>query len=290
MDKYDYVTATIEEEKVRLEKIIAYLEDKNDTSELLSYKERYNNVCKYLNAKERYLNILNNINRFKSKLEELNKIKDEYEVDNILLEDTLLKKFHDDTNGKYRNLLYEDIKNEDKEIRDILYLLFEKESSYSLLVKKRDKLLRIVDQNRFPNTYNTLINQNVLIDKQENVLDEIFIAENNIKVEEDKISMIESSVMTEPILKLLYEFWITNSYDVKKVDKSIVFKDNKSFVSIKNSVMEEEEKPIETTYDNDNVTEDNGFIDTVFPDLNLPGVNEDFFVDIDGKDYVKNDE
>lgn len=283
MDKYDYVTATIEDEKIRLEKIIAYLEKENDTSSLLEYKERYNNVCKYLNAKERYLSILKNIDKFKNKLDELNKVKDEYEVDNILLEDTLLKKFHDDTNGRYRNLLYEDIKNEDKEIRDILYLLFEKESSYSLLVKKRDKLLRIVDQNKFPNTYNTLINQNVLIDKQENILDEIFIAENNIKVEEEKISMIESSVMTEPILKLLYEFWITNSYDPKKVDKSIVFMDNKNFVSIKNSVLEEEEKPIETT------KEDKSFNDMVFPDLNLPGINEDFFVDIDGKDYVKND-
>lgn len=283
MDKYDYVTATIEDEKIRLEKIIAYLENENNISELLSYKERYNNVCRYLNAKERYLNILNNINKFKDKLDELNKIKDEYEVDNILLEDTLLKKFHDDTNGRYRNLLYEDIKKEDKEIRNILYLLFEKESSYSLLVKKRNKLLRIVDQNKFPNTYNTLINQNVLIEKQDSILDEIFIAENNIKVEEEKISIIEDSVMTEPILKLLYEFWITNSYDPKKVDKSIVFKDNKSFVSIKNNIPEEKVDVKEEVKNDDN------FDDVIFPNLNLPGINEDFLVDINGKDYVKND-
>ena len=95
MDKYDYVTATLDEEKIRLENIITYLEGENNTDELLEYKERYNNVCKYLTAKERYLNIKSNIDRFKEKLEELNKTKDEYEVDNILLEDTLLNKFHE---------------------------------------------------------------------------------------------------------------------------------------------------------------------------------------------------
>ena len=58
----------------------------------------------------------------KEKLEELNRIKDEYEVDNILLEDTLLSKFNEDTFGKYRNVLYEDIKYQDKEVPDILYL------------------------------------------------------------------------------------------------------------------------------------------------------------------------
>ena len=52
----------------------------------------------------------------REKLEELNRIKDEYEVDNILLEDTLLSNFNSDTMGKYRNILYEDIKKEDPSI------------------------------------------------------------------------------------------------------------------------------------------------------------------------------
>ena len=57
MDKYDYITATTLEEKVRLEKLIKYMEDNNIEDNLLEYKERYNNICKYLVAKDKYLNI-----------------------------------------------------------------------------------------------------------------------------------------------------------------------------------------------------------------------------------------
>lgn len=52
--------------------------------------------------------------------------KEEYAVDNILLEDTLLSKFHEDTSNKYKDLLYEDIKYQSEDISTILYLLFEK--------------------------------------------------------------------------------------------------------------------------------------------------------------------
>ena len=34
--------------------------------------------------------------------------------------------------------------------------------------------------------------------------------------------------MTEPILKILYEFWIIDSYDSTKVDSSRVFSNNKN--------------------------------------------------------------
>ena len=132
MDKYDYITATVEEEKVRLEKLIAYLKE-TSSDELPEYQERYNNILKYLNAKEKYYDIENSIKEDKDKLYELGKTKDEYEVDNILLEDTLLSKFHEDTNNIYRNLLYENIKDEDDSVRDILYLLFEKQSNYNEL-------------------------------------------------------------------------------------------------------------------------------------------------------------
>mgnify|MGYP006998310854 FL=1 len=196
MDKFDYITATIEEEKVRLEKIIEYFEDNNiNNDDLLEYKERYNNVCRYLTLKGKYLNIRKRIDSFKGKLEELNETKDEYEVDNILLEDTLLSNFNSDTMGKYRNILYEDIKKEDPSIRDILYLLFEKESDYNNLVTKRTKLLKLINKNTYPKTYNTLISQDALIDKQHSILDDIFILENNIKIEEDKISKIEDEAM-----------------------------------------------------------------------------------------------
>ena len=57
MNKYDYITATTLEEKVRLEKLIKYMEDNNIEDNLLEYKERYNNICKYLVAKDKYLNI-----------------------------------------------------------------------------------------------------------------------------------------------------------------------------------------------------------------------------------------
>ena len=280
MDKYDYITATIPEEKERLEKIIAYLEKNSSNSdELFEYKERYHNIVKYLNAKERYLNILDSIKDAKEKLENLKVAKEEYAVDNILLEDTLLSKFHEDTNYKYKNILYEDIKYQDENIRDILYLLFEKETEYSRLVIKRNRLKEKLDKNIFPNTYNTIISQGVLIEKQDSILDEIFILENNIKIEESKMSAICDSVMTDGILKILYEFWIIDSYDPNKVDKSKIFTDNKNLVNIKNYTEESE-------LSSDVNTEKEKHI---FPDLNLPGVNENTLVNIDGKNYVKDE-
>lgn len=287
MDKFDYITATIEEEKVRLEKIIEYFEDNNiNNDDLLEYKERYNNVCRYLTLKGKYLNIRKRIDSFKGKLEELNETKDEYEVDNILLEDTLLSNFNSDTMGKYRNILYEDIKKEDPSIRDILYLLFEKESDYNNLVTKRTKLLKLINQNTYPKTYNTLISQDALIDKQHSILDDIFILENNIKIEEDKISKIEDEAMVVPILKILYEFWITNSYDPKKVDKTKIFIDNKNFITLKNNIDKEDNTPKKETSTKIQETKSN--IETI-SNLNLPGINEDNLVNINGKDYIKSD-
>lgn len=282
MDKFDYITATIEEEKIRLDKVINYLEDNNiTTDELLDYKERYNNICKYLTLKGKYLEIKKRIDNFKGKLGDLNESKDEYEVDNILLEDTLLSSFNSDTIGKYRNVLYEDIKNCDSDIRDILYLVFEKESDYNNLVIKRDKLLNLIDEKSYPKMYNTLISQSALIEKEKNVLDDIFIIENNIKIEEDKLSELEDGAMVVPILKILYEFWITNSYDPRKVDKTKVFMDNKNLINIKNSEV------LDTgSIDDDKVLDKD--ID-ILPNINLPGINEDHYVDIDGKDYVKID-
>lgn len=287
MDKFDYITATIEEEKVRLEKIIEYFEDNNiNNDDLLEYKERYNNVCRYLTLKGKYLNIRKRIDSFKGKLEELNETKDEYEVDNILLEDTLLSNFNSDTMGKYRNILYEDIKKEDPSIRDILYLLFEKESDYNNLVTKRTKLLKLINQNTYPKTYNTLISQDALIDKQHSILDDIFILENNIKIEEDKISKIEDEAMVVPILKILYEFWITNSYDPKKVDKTKIFIDNKNFITLKNNIDKEDNISKKETSTKIQKTISN--IETI-SNLNLPGINEDNLVNINGKDYIKSD-
>lgn len=286
MDKFDYITATIEEEKVRLEKIIEYFEDNNiNNDDLLEYKERYNNVCRYLTLKGKYLNIRKRIDSFKGKLEELNETKDEYEVDNILLEDTLLSNFNSDTMGKYRNILYEDIKKEDPSIRDILYLLFEKESDYNNLVTKRTKLLKLINQNTYPKTYNTLISQDALIDKQHSILDDIFILENNIKIEEDKISKIEDEAMVVPILKILYEFWITNSYDPKKVDKTKIFIDNKNFITLKNNIDKDNTSKKETST---KIQETKSNIENI-SNLNLPGINEDNLVNINGKDYIKSD-
>ena len=272
MDKFDYITATIEEEKIRLEKIINYLKETNNLDELPEYQERYNNILKYLTAKERYLKVLKSINLDKEKLEELNKIKDEYEVDNILLEDTLLAKFHEDTLGKYRNVLYEDIKYQDKSIQDILYLLLEKQSNYSELVIKRNRLKEKLDKDKYPSTFNTLISQDILIEKQDSILQQIFIVENNLKIEKDRLSSIEDSVMTDSILKILYEFWIINSYDPSKVDKTKLFIDNKYFSSFKNN----EVKEISTK--ENNIKIDN---------LKLPGIDEENIIDINGKDYLK---
>lgn len=283
MNKYDYITATTLEEKVRLEKLIKYMEDNNITEDLLEYKERYNNICKYLVEKDKYLQIEKNIDDIRIKLEELYKKKDEYEVDNLLLEETLLSKFNTDTNGKYRNILYEDIKLvEDKEIRNILYIIFEKESEYNKLISKRNKLKEIISKDRFPNTYDTLVNQDILIEKQDELLDNIFLLENNIKIEREKQKKIEDRVMTIPILKILYEFWIVDSYDPSKVNRNNLFKENKNLVNYKNDIYDKEEKAKEKEVNKDLDKDNNKIID-----LNLPGINDDIFIDIDGKKYIK---
>ena len=278
MDKFDYITATIEEEKVRVEKIIKYLKENNLVDELPEYQERYNNILKYLTAKERYLKVLESVKLDKEKLEELNRIKDEYEVDNILLEDTLLSKFNEDTFGKYRNVLYEDIKNQDKEVQDILYLLLEKQSNYSELVIKRDRLKDKIDKNKYPKTYNTLYSQDIIIEKQDSILEKIFVVENSIKIEKDKLSSIEDSVMTDSRLKLLYEFWIVNSYDPSKVDKTKLFITNKTFTSYKNNIPEVKKEVVPPKEEYKEIKIDN---------LKLPGLDEEKPIDIDGKDYLK---
>ena len=278
MDKFDYITATIEEEKVRVEKIIKYLKENNLVDELPEYQERYNNILKYLTAKERYFKVLESVKLDKEKLEELNRIKDEYEVDNILLEDTLLSKFNEDTFGKYRNVLYEDIKNQDKEVQDILYLILEKQSNYSELVIKRDRLKGKIDKNKYPKTYNTLYSQDIIIEKQDSILEKIFVVENSIKIEKDKLSSIEDSVMTDSILKLLYEFWIVNSYDPSKVDKTKLFITNKTFTSYKNNIPEVKKEVVPPKEEYKEIKIDN---------LKLPGLDEEKPIDIDGKDYLK---
>ena len=275
MDKYDYITATTLEEKARLEKLIKYMEANNIETDLLEYKERYKNICKYLSVKEKYLQIEKNINKIKDDLEELYKKKDEEEVDNLLLEETLFTKFNIDTRGKYQGILYEDIKKVlDKEEREILYLIFEKESNYSKLITKRNKLKEILNKEKYPNTYNTLLSQDILIEKQDELLDNIYLLENNIKMEREKQTLLEEEVMTTPILKILYEFWIIDSYDKTKVNRSKLFKENRSLVNYKVDV---EEKEIEKPKVEEKMVED----------LNLPGIDEDVFIDINGRNYIK---
>lgn len=276
MDKYDYITATTLEEKVRLEKLIKYMEENNIETDLLEYKERYNNICKYQIAKDKYLQIEKEISKIKESLESLYKKKDESEVDNLLLEETLLSKFNEDTNNKYRNILYEDIKTiEDTIDKEILYLIFEKESSYNKLINKRNKLKITLNKDRYPNTYNTLISQDILIEKQDELLDNIFLLENNIKVEREKEKKLEDEVMTSPILKILYEFWIIDSYEPSKVNRSKLFKDNRTLVNYKSDI-EKEQEPEKPKQE-----------ESPIPDLNLPGINEDTFIDINGRNYIK---
>lgn len=283
MDKYDYITATTPEEKVRLEKLIKYMEDNNIREGLLEYKERYNNICKYLVEKDKYLQIEKSIDDIRLKLDELYKKKDEYEVDNLLLEETLLSKFNTDTSGKYRNILYEDIKLvENKEDRNILYIMFEKESEYAKLISKRNKLKEIINKDRYPNTYDTLLNQDILIEKQDELLDNIFLLENNIKREREKQRKIEDSVMTIPILKILYEFWIVDSYDPSKVNRNNLFKENKNLINYKNNIFDTEEKSSVSEKKKEEIKKDKDIIN-----LNLPGINDDIFIDIDGKKYIK---
>lgn len=274
MDKYDYVTATIEEEKIRLEKLISYLKENKINDLLIQETERYNNILIYLNAKEKYFQIEDTIKEDKEKLAKLNKTKDEYEVDNILLEDTLLSKFHEDTGNKYRNILYENIKYEETSVKEILYLLLQKESNYIDLIDKRNKLLNILNKDKYPNTYNTLISQSLIIEKQNNIMDEIFLIENNIKVEVEKQDRIKKGIMTEPILKILYEFWIIDSYNPNIVNKNKLFKDNRSLISIKNIIPENKEPKMEKK-------------ESSLPNINLPGINEDTLININGKKYVE---
>lgn len=290
MNKYDYVTMTIEEEKKRLEKIIPYLELENNESELLLYRDRYNNIVKYLTAKDEYNKVLASIRSDEEKLNKNYITKEEYEVDNILLEDTLLSKFCEDTNNKYKDLPYEDIKKEPEGIRNILKLLFEKETEYSKVVDKRKKLKEILNKDMFPRTYDTLISQDVIIEKEDSILDEIFILKNNIKIEKKKLENIRNSVMTESILKILYEFCIIDSYDISKVNKKDVFNSNKNLVIVKdetdslNITKEENSNKKEEEKEKSDIDEK---VNSIIDSLNFPGIDEDNRVDIDGKNYIK---
>lgn len=290
MNKYDYVTMTIEEEKKRLEKIIPYLELENNESELLLYRDRYNNIVKYLTAKDEYNKVLVSIRSDEEKLNKNYITKEEYEVDNILLEDTLLSKFCEDTNNKYKDLPYEDIKKEPEGIRNILKLLFEKETEYSKVVDKRNKLKELLNKDMFPRTYDTLISQDVIIEKEDSILDEIFILKNNIKIEKKKLEDIKNSVMTESILKILYEFCIIDSYDISKVNKKDVFNSNKNLVIVKdepdslNITKEENSNKKEEEKEKSDIDEK---VNSIIDSLNFPGIDEDNRVDIDGKNYIK---
>lgn len=290
MNKYDYVTMTIEEEKKRLEKIIPYLELENNESELLLYRDRYNNIVKYLTAKDEYNKVLASIRSDEEKLNKNYITKEEYEVDNILLEDTLLSKFCEDTNNKYKDLPYEDIKKEPEGIRNILKLLFEKETEYFKVVDKRNKLKELLNKDMFPRTYDTLISQDVIIEKENSILDEIFILKNNIKIEKKKLEDIRNSVMTESILKILYEFCIIDSYDISKVNKKDVFNSNKNLVIVKdetdslNITKEENSNKKEEEMEKSDIDEK---VNSIIDSLNFPGIDEDNRVDIDGKNYIK---
>lgn len=290
MNKYDYVTMTIEEEKKRLEKIIPYLELENNENELLLYRDRYNNIVKYLTAKDEYNKVLASIRSDEEKLNKNYITKEEYEVDNILLEDTLLSKFCEDTNNKYKDLPYEDIKKEPEGIKNILKLLFEKETEYSKVVDKRNKLKELLNKDMFPRTYDTLISQEVIIEKEDSILDEIFILKNNIKIEKKKLEDIRNSVMTENILKILYEFCIIDSYDISKVNKKDVFNSNKNLVIVKdetdslNITKEENSNKKEEEKEKSDIDEK---VNSIIDSLNLPGIDEDNRVDIDGKNYIK---
>lgn len=290
MNKYDYVTMTIEEEKKRLEKIIPYLELENNENELLLYRDRYNNIVKYLTAKDEYNKVLASIRSDEEKLNKNYITKEEYEVDNILLEDTLLSKFCEDTNNKYKDLPYEDIKKEPEGIKNILKLLFEKETEYSKVVDKRNKLKELLNKDMFPRTYDTLISQEVIIEKEDSILDEIFILKNNIKIEKKKLDDIRNSVMTENILKILYEFCIIDSYDISKVNKKDVFNSNKNLVIVKdetdslNITKEENSNKKEEEKEKSDIDEK---VNSIIDSLNLPGIDEDNRVDIDGKNYIK---
>ena len=290
MNKYDYVTMTIEEEKKRLEKIIPYLELENNENELLLYRDRYNNIVKYLTAKDEYNKVLASIRSDEEKLNKNYITKEEYEVDNILLEDTLLSKFCEDTNNKYKDLPYEDIKKEPEGIKNILKLLFEKETEYSKVVDKRNKLKELLNKDMFPRTYDTLISQEVIIEKEDSILDEIFILKNNIKIEKKKLDDIRNSVMTENILKILYEFCIIDSYDISKVNKKDVFNSNKNLVIVKdetdslNITKEENSNKKEEEKEKSDIDEK---VNSIIDSLNLPGIDEDNRVEIDGKNYIK---
>ena len=290
MNKYDYVTMTIEEEKKRLEKIIPYLELENNESELLLYRDRYNNIVKYLTAKDEYNKVLASIRSDEEKLNKNYITKEEYEVDNILLEDTLLSKFCEDTNNKYKDLPYEDIKKEPEGIRNILKLLFEKETEYFKVVDKRNKLKELLNKDMFPRTYDTLISQDVIIEKEDSILDEIFILKNNIKIEKKKLEDIRNSVMTESILKILYEFCIIDSYDISKVNKKDVFNSNKNLVIVKdetdslNITKEENSNKKEEKKEKSDIDEK---VNSIIDSLNFPGIDEDNRVDIVGKNYIK---
>ena len=152
------------------------------------------------------------------------------------------------------------------------------------------KLKELLNKDMFPRTYDTLISQDVIIEKEDSILDEIFILKNNIKIEKKKLEDIRNSVMTESILKILYEFCIIDSYDISKVNKKDVFNSNKNLVIVKdepdslNITKEENSNKKEEEKEKSDIDEK---VNSIIDSLNFPGIDEDNRVDIDGKNYIK---
>ena len=110
--------------------------------------------------------------------------------------------------------------------------MFTKESEYTPLIIKRNRLREKLNEKKYPNTIACMNEQSLQIEKEDNLQDEILLLQNNIKIEEDRLKAVEDSILDEDILKLLYEFCIINTYNINRLDKNTLFKDNNTLKSI----------------------------------------------------------
>jgi len=348
LEANDYMTTSLNEEETKMSTLVSLIKNRlknrqerlldykkitkknlelfeiKDVSNLNSYQNRLANIQKYLMISYQAKKVLTKINSLNNELEiNQDKLQNE-QINNIVLEDKLLEKFNEITKDKYSSLRYEDLNklisssSEDEAVSLKIYkLLLEKEDKYDALINKRNEVKNLLNSKEQYKKLNTLLNNQArIIKKHFNTIKRIEELNKEIVKKEEVLDKLSLKVTNEDILKILYEFSIVDTYDISKVNKEDVFKEEGNYKEIEitesdftyetkgipNSV-EKIEQPKEEVVESVPLIANLGSVKPIrpdavlkkvqkeIPDLNLPtlGLNmDDNVVNLDNKKYIDN--
>jgi len=261
LEANDYMTTSLNEEETKMSTLVSLIKNRlknrqerlldykkitkknlelfeiKDVSNLNSYQNRLANIQKYLMISYQAKKVLTKINSLNNELEiNQDKLQNE-QINNIVLEDKLLEKFNEITKDKYSSLRYEDLNklisssSEDEAVSLKIYkLLLEKEDKYDALINKRNEVKNLLNSKEQYKKLNTLLNNQArIIKKHFNTIKRIEELNKEIVKKEEVLDKLSLKVTNEDILKILYEFSIVDTYDISKVNKEDVFKEEGNY-------------------------------------------------------------